>query len=201
MELIDLSVPINEQLPVYPGDPKTKIISAGELDRDGFTDHYVSFGTHAGTHIDAPLHMIKNGKSLDNFRVEHFVSRGCLVKSFDLKEIKQNDIRAGDIVLFKTGMSEQYYDPEYFQHYPAMDVEVAQYLVSKKIKMVGIDTCSVDNMDGFPVHKILLKEDILIIENLTNLSELLNKPFKVYALPINLQVDAAPARVIAEVLN
>jgi hypothetical protein len=77
--------------------------------------------------------------------------------------------------------------------------EVAKYLVDAKVKMVGVDTCSVDNQDGFPIHKILLAGKVLIIENLTNLNQLTGKDFKVYALPLNLQIDGSPARVIAEI--
>lgn len=63
MKFIDLSVPLNEDTPVYPGDPKTKITTAGILEKDGYEDHYVCVGTHAGTHVDAPRHMpIKNLK-------------------------------------------------------------------------------------------------------------------------------------------
>jgi kynurenine formamidase len=65
--------------------------------------------------------------------------------------------------------------------------------------MVGVDTYSVDNQDDFPIHKILLSGNVLIIENLTNLRQLADKNFTIYALPINLQIDGSPARVIAEV--
>ncbi len=58
MKLIDLSVLLNEKAPVYPGDPKTVIKQAGALDKDGANDNYVSVGTHVGTHIDAPFHML-----------------------------------------------------------------------------------------------------------------------------------------------
>ena len=79
-----------------------------------------------------------------------------------------------------------------------MSQEVAEYLVESKVKMVGVDTCSIDNADGFPIHRILLGADILIIENLTNLDRLAGKNFRVFALPLNLQVDGSPARVVAE---
>ena len=97
-----------------------------------------------------------------------------------------------------TGMSERYFDSVYFEDYPAIPEEVAEYLVSKQIKIVGVDTCSVDH-EEFVAHRTLLKNDVLIIENLTNLQELAGKEFTVYALPIKLQIDGAPARVIAAV--
>ncbi|HSH31847.1 MAG TPA: cyclase family protein [Candidatus Saccharimonadales bacterium] len=199
--LIDLSVALNEQTPIYPGDPATSIKLAGDLDKDGYCDHYVSIGTHVGTHMDAPMHMLEGGQSLDKVPIKNFVGNGCYieVQDGDFSAIKSANIQEGDIVLFHTGMSDKYHDDAYFENYPAMSEDIAQYLVEKKVKIVGVDECSVDNKDGFPIHKILLGGGTLIIENLTNLSQLKGKEFQVYALPIKLQIDGAPARVIAEV--
>lgn len=61
---MDLSVKLDQEMPVYPGDAPVKIEPAGKLERDGFNDHVVSVNTHVGTHIDAPLHMIANGQAL-----------------------------------------------------------------------------------------------------------------------------------------
>ena len=199
--IIDLSVAINEQTPVYPGDPKTVIKSAGELEKDGFCDHFVSLGTHVGTHIDAPMHMIAGGKSLDQMPIDQFVGPGKVVDVVDgdFSGVKDAGVEEGDIVLLRTGMSSKYHDVVYFENYPAMPEDVAEFLVNAKVKMVGVDTCSVDNADGFPTHKILLGGGVLIIENLKNLDQLPDTDFQVYALPLKLQIDGAPARVIAVV--
>lgn len=202
MSFIDLSVPINENTPVYPGDPKTKIEPNGILENDGYEDHYVSIGTHVGTHVDAPAHMILKGKTLDQIPVDRFSGKGVYIqmdKKFDLKKVKKADINEGDIVLFHTGMSDVYYEPAYYENYPAMSEEIADYLVEKKIKMVGVDMCSIDH-EPFPMHKIFLKNEIYIIENLTNLKTLKGKEFTIYAFPLKLQIDGSPARVVAEFL-
>jgi arylformamidase len=200
--IIDLSVPVNEQTPVYPGDPATKIAPAGDIAKDGYCDHYVSIGTHVGTHVDAPAHMLEGGKTLNQIPIEQFVGRGVYIKAedgFDLATVKSAGIQAGDIVLFHSGMSDNYHDSIYFETYPAMSEEIANFLVEAKVKMVGVDTCSVDNQDGFPIHKTLLAGNVLIIENLTNLAQLADKQFTIYALPLNVQIDGAPARVIAQI--
>lgn len=199
--IIDLSVPLNNNTPVYPGDPKTKIKTAGMLGKDGWNDHYVSFNTHVGTHIDAPLHMVKSGKSLDQYPIERFVGRGRYIKvrnnKFSLDDVKSTDIKRGDIVLFNTGLSSKYHDASYFEDYPTVPDEIAMYLVEQGVSMVGLDMCSPDHAP-FLIHKIFLNGDVLIIENLTNLKQLAGRKFVVYALPIKLDVDGAPARVIAE---
>lgn len=201
--IIDLSLRLNENTPVYPGDPATTITVAAEFASQGYLGHSLSMGTHAGTHIDAPAHMLEGGKSLDKFPVGQFVGRGCyiLVKGnrFSLDDVRAADISAGDIVVFHTEMSYKLRDEAYLHDYPAMTVEIARYLVERKVKMVGVDTCSVDNQPDFSVHKLLLGNDILIIENLTNLEQLHGMDATIYALPLKLDLDGAPARVIAEV--
>jgi arylformamidase len=199
---VDLSVAVNEKTPVYPGDAPVKIESAAIFERDGWTDHIVSVNTHVGTHMDAPLHMIKDGKTLDQIPLDQCTGRGLIVpaeKDITLDAVKRAGIQEGDIVLFRTGMSERYHEPIYFEKYPVMPEAVAHYLVEQKVKMVGVDTGSVDNADHFPIHKILLGGGVLIIENLTNLDKLPSGPCKIYALPMKLELDGASARVIAEV--
>jgi kynurenine formamidase len=202
VNVIDLSVPLNERTPVYPGDPATVIKRAGVLDRDGFNDHLVSVGTHVGTHIDAPFHMIAGGKTLNQIPIEQFVGRGCYVKvegnKIDLETVQKVDVREGDIVLLHTGAIEFYHEPRYYSDTPEIPEDVARYLVDKKIKMVGMDMSGPDE-EPFKTHKILLSGGVLIIENLTNLDKLAGKDFTVYALPIKLGIDGAPARVIAQI--
>lgn len=199
---IDLSVALNQETPVYPGDPATRIEQAHIIGRDGCNDHYVSFGTHIGTHIDAPRHMIAGGKTLGRAPIKQFIGRGRIVivdEEFKMQRLQRAGVREGDIVLFCTNMSSYYYEPKYFENYPVMPEEMAHYLVKCKVKMVGIDAASVDKENDFPIHKILLAGNVFIIENLTHLNQLTGREFTVYALPVKLDLDGAPARVIAGV--
>ena len=200
MKIIGLSVLINEQTPVYPGDPVVKISPQGIMEKDGYNDHLLSIGTHAGTHIDAPIHMIKSGKNLDELPIEKFIGRGKYVRvdgEFSIDALESVGVEEGDIVIFETGMGEHFYEPKYFTDFPAMTLEVAEYLVANKVKIVGTDTCSPDKFGDVTIHKLLLGNGVLIIENLTNLSQLEGLEFTISALPLRLDIDAAPARVIA----
>lgn len=199
--LVDLSVVLNDKTPVYPGDPKITAKPAGILEKDGYADCVVKFGNHNGTHVDAPSHMISGGKTLDQFPLDKFTGNGILLNAesgITLKKVQEANIKQDDIVLFYTGMSKKYHTKEYFTKYPAITADTANFLVDKKIRMVGVDMCSVD-YEPFPIHKIFLKNGILIIENLTNLSSLENKNFTVFAFPLKFQIDGSPARVVAEI--
>jgi kynurenine formamidase len=201
MQIIDLSVLLDEKTPVYPGDPPVRIEPAGVWAKDGYQDHYVSLGTHIGTHMDAPAHMLEGGATLNSFDVTQFVGPGKLIdarQGFDLAKIKAANLQAGDIILFWTDLSKKYHEATYFEDYPALPDDIAQYLVSKKVKFVGFDTCSPDH-DEFTAHRTLLAGNVLIVENLCNLDQLEGKTFTVTALPIKLGLDGAPARVIATV--
>jgi len=201
MKVVDLTHPISENTPVYPGDPMVQIKTSSEIGKDGYADHLVSFGTHVGTHMDAPAHMIPGGKKLGQFPIEKFVGSGTLIdvskkKQIDNTSISNVKIREGDIVLFYTGWDSKYLDSQYFTEYPLLTESLARELVTKKVKIVGTDTCSPDKAP-FSVHKILLGNEILIIENLTNLQKLTNKNFIVYALPLASNLDGAQTRAIA----
>ena len=204
MKIVDLSVAVNENTPAYPGDPKIKIEKIGTFEEDTYNDHLVSFGIHSsGTHIDAPFHMVAEGKSLEQIHISQFVGRGRLIKvegKFDMQTVRNAGIEEEDIVLFHTGFSRFYgQDDKYYgDGRPEMTEKIANYLVEKKVKMIGLDMCSPDK-EPFKIHRILLENEILIIENMTNLDQLESKKFTVYALPINLQLDGGPARVIAQI--
>ncbi|MBL8122146.1 cyclase family protein [Candidatus Saccharibacteria bacterium] len=197
--IIDLSVSITEKTPVYPGDPPVKIETAGVLERDGYCDHVVTIGTHVGTHIDAPMHMLAGGKALADYPLERFVGRGvCIDVRSGFDSLYTATIQKDDILLLYHGYGEKYHRREYFQEYSALPPKAADLLIEKHVSMVGSDTCSPDNGADFPIHRQLLAADVLIIENLTNLGRLVGKSFNVFALPLALIQDAAPARVIAQ---
>ena len=149
---VDLSVPVNAQTPVYPGDPATKIEPAGTIERDGYTDHYISLATHVGTHIDAPLHMIAGGKTLDQFEVNRFVGRGRYIKvegdKFSLEAVRQADIQAGDIVLFHTGWSSKYHETAYFEDYQALPKKLRSIWLKNRSVWRGL-ICAVLTMNRF----------------------------------------------------
>jgi arylformamidase len=196
---IDLTMPLNPQTPVYPGDPNVEISEAANFNRDGYLDHLIKLGTHNGTHIDAPAHMIEKGKMLKDYSVDSFVGNGVVIEAENKFSLESLNVRKGDIVLFRTGKSDNYLTSDYYTKYSAVPEEIARQLVNLKVKMVGVDMGSIDH-EPFPTHKHLLGNGILIIENLVNLDKLVGKSFKIYAFPLNVSVEGSPARVVAELI-
>ena len=206
MKYIDLTHTFIADMPVYPGDPVPEFVQVADLHKEGYTDYRITTGMHVGTHMDAPLHMLEGGKRLSEIDIEKFTGKGVLIDARGksvideplLDGIKENE---KDIVLVMTGFYKKFREPEYYEKYPEISEGFAKKAVSLGVKIVGIDTPSPDR-PPFEVHKILLGNEVLIIENLTNLESLVGAgDFEVWALPAKFDVEAAPVRVVACVIN
>lgn len=203
--LIDLTHTFTNDMPVYPGDACSKLYQSDFIKDCGVSDHKIETGMHVGTHMDAPLHMVEGGALICEFPVDKFQGRGVLIdargtKTIDIEILKNYDIQEGDIVLIWTDWDKKFRNDDYYQDWPFMTVEFAQALVDNKIALIGMDTPGPDPIcDDFPVHKTFLPNNVLIIENMTNLGALENKEFKVHAYPAKYHADAAPVRVVAEI--
>ncbi len=197
--IVDLSVALSPETPVYPGDPKIEIKQFAGFATEGYLGHVLLLGTHAATHIDAPAHMLESAQTLGKIPLEVFMGEAKLLQDTTLKAVEAAEVEPGDIVIFDTGTSKRFNDPSYFTDYPVLSEEVTDYLLEKKIKLVGLDTCSADNTAGFPVHKKFLSAGVPIVENLTNLSTLRDKTFQFFAPPLKFDLDGAPTRAFAVV--
>lgn len=190
-------------MPVYPGDPESELKQIAFVDKDGYNDFQIKTGMHVGTHMDAPLHMLKNGKRLSEYSSDHFFGTGHLIdardKPIDADLLDGKNISKGDIVLIMTGFSDKFDTPEYYETYPEISQDFASKLVELGVTIVGMDTPSPDR-PPFAIHKLLLGDEVLIIENLTNLKSLSkHRKFMVTALPAKFDTEAAPVRVVAQV--
>lgn len=202
----DLTMPLSTSTPVYPGDPAPLITQVANNEQYYILNSSASLSLHAGTHVDAPKHFIPGGASIDSFPLSRFACRGVLVKAEGEKIIpkelfQKTEILRGDALLVWTSHTEKARFKDYFQTNPVISEEAAQYLAEKKPSLVGIDSFSVDN-PPFQVHKILLENDMLIVENLAGLKQLAGKQFKLLAFPLKLEgAEASPCRVVAEVIE
>lgn len=204
MQYLDLTHTFTSDMPVFPGDPAPELIRIAEVAKDGFLDHKLTTAMHVGTHVDAPAHILAGGKFLHEYPTQKFFGRGVVVDargktSADAQLLEAAKINKGDIVLVCFGWSSEFGQDEYYLNYPELSESFAKKLTELGPSIVGMDTPSPDRAP-YRVHKILFEHDILIIENLTNLDQLLGyKNFEIIALPAKLETEAAPCRVVAKI--
>lgn len=202
--LIDLTHVITNSLPSYPGDSKTDLIQTKNMQEDKYTNFQLEISMHSGTHIDGPMHLTDSTEYINEKPLHAFIGDGCPLNVcneaiIEYKEEYEVSVKENSIVLLYTGHSELYGKDEYFRSYPVISKGLAELLVKKQVKMVGLDTPSPDKVP-FEIHKYFFENHVLIIENLTNLKELLNEgDFEVIALPLKIKADSSIARVIARV--
>lgn len=210
MPIVDLTHPISTNMPVYPGTEGPKLLPAWTVEKDGFAETIMRLGSHTGTHIDAPAHLIKEGACLESYPIEAFSGIGrCIVLrdppdlEIDLADLTHisDTLVSIDFLLLNTGWSKRWGIAAYFEQHPVLSMEAAKWLTGFNLKAVGLDNSSADRFDStsFPIHKCLLEKGILIIENLARLDHLPAGDFRFTCLPLKLaQADGAPVRAIAE---
>lgn len=209
MKIIDLSHSISPDIPVYPGTEPPVFITGSSIDEVGFLEKKITMYSHTGTHIDAPAHIINGAKCLDQLSIEHFYGRAFLLnltptinQSIGVENLKphQDLIRNSDFILFNTSWSKFWGSERYFYDYPVLSLEAAEWLSGFQLKGVGLDMISADEPDSqdFPVHKIFLSHDIIIIENLTNLDAISGSRFIFSCFPLKIEkADGSPVRAVA----
>jgi len=203
LQVIDLTHKFTASIPVHSCDEPASITKIRNLADNKYNDWKLSTGMHVGTHIDGPGHLTNSSMVMSDISIDKFVGEGCLIdarnKSIDIELLKGIHLNENFIVLILTGFDKKFGTEEYFTKYPVLTPEFVQELARHKVKMVGLDFFSPDHYP-FEVHKLLFENNILIIENLTNLESLVGvKKSTVVALPLKIATDSSLARVIAMV--
>ncbi|MBN2556668.1 MAG: cyclase family protein [Anaerolineales bacterium] len=206
MRIYDVSVGIQAGMPVWPGDPDVVLERVSRME-DGAENNLsrLACSVHVGTHVDAPLHFVADGASIDEISFRTLVGRAYVVDLPDVDRIDADVLEAAGIptrtrrVLFRTRNSAMWTDSQHaFQKdYVALDVSGAEWLVRRGVQLVGVDYLSVAPFkDGSEVHRILLEREIVVVEGL-DLREVTKGRYTLYCLPLRLiGSDGAPARVI-----
>ncbi len=208
--LVDLTHTISEDMPVYPGDNAPRIIRFYNHNKDGFQELELALSTHTGTHIDCPLHFFEGEASTESMSVNSFFGTAVVINCFGLKgeiplseiEKHRNRLEDTDFLLFNTGYDKWWGLEKYFNEFPSLSENAANYLLSFKLKGIGFDTISADHIasENFPIHNLLLKNNVVIIENLTGLSNLPGHDFYFSCFPLKIVGgDGSPVRAVAYV--
>ena len=200
-QIIDISMVLSNDTLIYPGDPKVETKKIKIMGRDGVNLSKITMGLHSGTHVDAPAHFLKEGKTIDemNLRVLVGKARVCdLTKVKELiteKELKKCGIKKDEIILLKTSNS-RLSTKKFSEKFISLSLDGADYLIKNKIKAVGIDYLSIETAGSSVVHKKLLTKNIPIIEDLV-LKNVKPGVYQIVCMPLKIKGgEAAPARCI-----
>ena len=201
-DYIDLSYDIETGMPVYPGDIDVELKRDKNFQDDYYTSYILKTTMHSGTHIDGPMHLTDSNKFINDFDIYKFIGKATILdvrgeKEIDLKEEYKIRIKKSDIVILYTGYEEMYGTAKYYEEHPVITKELAEYIAYNNVNIVGFDMPSPDR-EPYEIHKILLENDVLILENLRNLNKLnVNKNYEIIAMPLKIKAEASLVRAIA----
>lgn len=217
--VVDLTYPLSAAVAQIEGHPPVEYRLIHTHEEHGRTNATLSFSIHMGTHIDPPYHFVEDGATIDEIPIESLMTWGIV---FDVRETarpatpitldmllaaaRPPDNLMGAIVFINTGWAERtYFTDAYYKDPPYLGQDTADWLVAQRVRGVGL-TNPPDRAGGSepphkgdcPIHRTLLSQGVLIIENLANLDQLGAEPFDVYALPLKIAEGCGgPARVVA----
>ena len=203
---IDATHLVQPGIPNWPGDPPFQMEAICSIENgDECNVSRLSFGSHTGTHIDAPRHFIADGAGVDQCPVQVMIGHAIIIEIIDPLSIKLNAIQDHIIapqshVLFKTRTPFSALEPRFEPDYVYIETDAAEWLHERQVVAVGIDGMSVDKFNalGEPVHFCFLNAGIWIIENL-NLSSFEPGNYKIVCAPLKIaDSDGAPARVLLQ---
>lgn len=206
MKIIDISVLVDDKITIWPGNKTPQIRKLSDMKKgNAHNETFLEMNAHTGTHIDAPLHFISNGQSIDQISPSIFIGPVFVVDFSSIKEITSKNLdklkipRGITRLLFKTSNSLLWNkkNMNFKRNYVGITSDAASWLSKRNIKLVGIDYLSIAKFDDIvSVHQILLGGNIAILEGV-NLNEAKQGIYKLICLPIKISnVEAAPVRAV-----
>jgi arylformamidase len=212
--IYDVTVPIFNELPTWPGDPAVEITDWRNMPAgDGVNVSRLNFGAHTATHVDAPAHFIEGAGKIEDLDLGVLIGEAEVVAvPEDCRAIDEAFVLAhcppgAKRILFKTRNSAFWSEPklQFHEDFTYLDLNAAQTLVERGLKLVGIDYLSIEKF-GSPKHEThlaLLSRGVVILEGL-NLSEVPADRYELICLPLRLRSnlgDGAPARVVLRTIE
>lgn len=204
-EIYDISVPLN-MAPIYPGDRPFSQEWMARLDGgDGYNLSAFALGSHAGTHLDFPAHLLDGGKRQDDYPPQSFIMPAevvCVNEDGPVMpgSLPESGIESGQALLFKTGNSRQrlMHQADFSEDFVSLSAQAARLCVVRGVGLIGIDYLSVDKYedDSLPVHRTLLENDVLILEGI-DLETVPCGRYTLICLPLMIAgAEASPVRAL-----
>ena len=205
--MIDVTLSIRPGMLTYPGDPVVAIDRTWDMRRGDVSNlSVISMSTHAGTHVDPPVHFVDGGATIDRVPLDTLIGEAVVADMRGVRTIGAAELESADLpvdaerVLFLTDWSARWAEesPEFPDDVTCVSVEGARWLVDRGVRLVGTDFISIEGADDptFPVHRALLGAGIVIVEGL-DLREVPAGRYTLWCLPLKLRDgDGGPARVV-----
>ena len=202
---IDISVRLRSGMVHWPDNPPVRIERMLDMKHGDVANvSKISMGSHTGTHMDAPLHFVREGEGIDEMPLTAAMGRARVIEIHDPESVKPDDlyphgIRRGERILLKTQNSARDWpSTDFIEDFVYVSQEAARYLAACEIQTIGIDYLSVGGFyrDGVETHEALLNAGIWVIEGLA-LSQVESGEYELICLPMKVErSDGAPARAI-----
>lgn len=216
MKIIDLSLPIEEGMMTFPTHwhPVVEVTVLGRHGIEGRETRKIVLGTHTGTHADAPRHFIPNGGTIDEIPLEILIGPASVADFTDCRALQEIDVKdlqqklgakVPPRLILRTGWSEHFGEMKFYNEYPFLSENAAQWLVDQGVRLIAMDTPSPDNpansrgtANDSPNHKVLLGAGVVLVEYLVNLKAISASSVELIVLPLKLKGgDGSPARCVA----
>jgi arylformamidase len=203
-KIIDVTVPLSAELPVWPGDPGFRLEFTHRIADGGRCNlSRMSLGSHAGTHVDAPYHFVADGTTVDELPLEILIGKARVVSipvrdAIGREHLEALDLRDDIRLLIKTRNSGSLRQPAFHEDFVHLTPDAASYLAQAGLKLVGIDYLSIDPhpTTDHPAHHTLLEAGVVVVEGL-DLSQVEPGEYDMTCLPLRVAgADGAPARVV-----
>lgn len=207
MTIYDISLTISPDLPTWPGDPRPELELYESMEKGAlYNVTRLRAGVHLGTHVDAPRHFIRDGRTVEQLPLEVLTGPCYVIQLPDgVEAITSEVLDRTEItsemkrVLFGTRNSHLWArgEREFQTDFVAVTEDGAEWLVERGVQLVGLDYLSIaPYSETIPTHIVLLKAGVVIVEGL-NLSNVMRGFYDLYCLPLKIAgCDGAPARAI-----
>lgn len=201
---LDITLSIDGRLVVYPGDPIPRVHRLSSIAEGAtLTASSLEIGCHVGTHVDAPLHFLRDGASLDKLSLDHFHGPAHVVDMGERDAITAEDVAtvrvpAGTHILFKTKNSQLLKQRSFRKDYCYVTPEAAEVLLALEPLSIGIDYYSLDPPEGgsFPSHLVLARRGLPVFVCL-DLGEVEPGEYRLSAFPLKVPgLEASPVRAL-----
>lgn len=210
--VIDLSQEVSPDTPMFPAYPAPSFVPWTTREAHGFLAEAMFLVSHTGTHVDAPLHCLPGGKTVDALPPSRFIVAARLVDLRPLgpraridtarlrRALHGTPLRRGEAAVLRTGWERRAGRRSYLDSNPGLVPDGARALVRWGASLVGIDAANIDPPDAthLAAHEILLDAQVFVLENLANLGDIRADRFTLVALPLKLRgATGSPIRAVA----